>query len=398
MWEVLRNAQDPLRRSAGPEGFPLSTSGLCPSCGRPVVAGQRFCVNCGAALPTSPPAQAAAPPSAPAAPPPAGYPAAGAPPPAYAQPAYPPGYPGYGPYYAPPVRRADFSNIFSGTFDVWLRNFGPLFLVYVVLSLITGALSLAGAYLILGVPYLSGGLGGISFTAPAAADVVAYILWEFLSVIISLLITSAVIGGVTDFAVRQYRGERAPIMDSLRRGFQRVLSVLGANLLTTIITVGVLLVPVALLVVGAVSLGSPAAIGLICGVLIALPFLFVLVVYIAIALSLYAPSIMMENKHAVDSLYRSWDLTKGHKWSILWTGIVVGLIAAILSGAGGAVGELVGNPFVTLVITAIIAGITGSWFTVLCAVAYDLIVRTPPMVYAPPPAPSPYPQGPAPPP
>ncbi len=339
-----------------------------------------------------PPAQAAAPPvagglppPAPAAtPPPTGYPPAGYPPAGYPPPVIPPGYPGYQPFYAPPPKRADFSNMFSGTFDVWIRNFLPLFVVYLLLSLITGSLSVIGSYLLLGVAYIPGGIGGISFTAPTGADVVLFIVWELFAVIISLLLTSAVIGGVTDFAVRQYRGEKASIMDSLRRGFQKMLSVLGANLLVTLITVGVILAPFALLVLGAVAVGStPAAVALICGALIALPFLGVLVIYLAIALGLYAPAIMMEDKHAVDSLYRSWDLTKGHKWSIFAAGLVVGILAGLLGAAGSVAGIF--SPIAGVIVTAIITGFTGSWFTLLAAVAYDLIVRTPPpMAWAPP--------------
>ncbi len=365
-----------------------------------VVAGQRFCVNCGAALPAVPPP---APPTAPAAPPaaappPTGYPPSGYPPAAYPPPAapptaYPPAAYGYTPYYGPPARRADFSNMFSGTFDVWIRNIGPLFLVYLILNLITGSLSVIGSILLLGVPYTAGGIGGISFIAPSAVDLLAFVAWEFLTVLVSLLITSAVIGGVTDFGVRQYRGERVSIMDALRRGFERLLSVLGANILVTLITVGVILVPFAVLVAGALTIGaSPAGIALICGAVIALPFLAVLVLYLVIALSLYAPAIMMENKHAVDSLYRSWDLTKGHKWSIFATGLVVGILAAIIGGVAGFVAVLSGNAIVEVVVTAIVAGITGSWYTVLAAVAYDLIVRAPaPQPWVPPYAPAPPP-------
>lgn len=360
------------------------------------MAGQRFCVNCGTSLPataavpgTAPAPQAGAPPAGGAlpptpSPPPAGYPPAGYPPAAYPPPVVPPGYPGYQPFYAPPARRADFSNIFSGTFDVWIKNFLPLFVVYLLLSLVTSSLSLVGSFLLLGVPYIPGGLGGISFSAPTGADVALFILWEFFAVVVGLLLTSAVIGGVTDFAVRQYRGEKVPIMDSLRRGFGRILSILGANLLVTLITVGVILAPFALLILGVVAVGPTAGgIALICGALIALPFLAVLVLYLAIALGLYAPSIMMEGKHAVDSLYRSWELTKGHKWSILWAGVVVGILAGILGGIGGFAAIL--NPIAGLLVTAIVSGITGSWFTLLAAVAYDLIVRSPPpMAWVPP--------------
>ena len=376
----------------------MSASGICPNCGRPVTPGQRFCVNCGAAIPSPPSApplvpangpEGGTPPSPPPAPPPGAPPTPGYPP------TFPPPAPApYPPTYAPLPSPANFSNIFSGTFRVWTENFGPLFLVYLVLYLVTGFLSLAGAYLILGIPYVSGGLVGPGLTtAPSTSDVVAFLGYSFVVSIIDWIFLSAVIGGVTDFAIRRHRGENVRLMDSLTRGLQRLLSILGGNLLVTLITTGVILLWAAVLVLGAFSIvgggPTPGSLAVLCGGLLALPFVFVLVLYLVLALCLYVPAIMMEGAHAVDSLGRSWNLTKGHKWSILGSGVVVGIIAVVIDAIIAAIGVASGNAFVEVVALALAAGITGSWFTVLTSVAYDLIMRQPqpsvwPPSYAPP--------------
>jgi len=363
----------------------MSASRFCPNCGRPVPLENSFCVSCGFAMP--PPAGVAPPRMPPPATPgaPGGVPPP-SPPAAYA--AYPPGAPP--PYYQPP-KRAGFSSILSGTFDVWTKNFGAFFIVYLVLSLVTGGLSLAGAYLILGVPFV--GSSFIPGTVPTTSSLVAYIGYEIVVAVISWVLTSMVLGGVVDFSVRRFRGENVRIMDSLSKGMQRVLSILGANLLVTVITLGIILLWAGLLVLGAVSFvatgGAAGAIAAVCGALIALPFVFVLVLYFVLALCLYAPAIMVEGSHAIDSLGRSWALTKGHKWSIFAAGLILGIVLALIDGAIGVVGTVTGNPFVQLGATALATAITGAWFAILTSVAYDLIVRQPqasvwPPSYAPP--------------
>jgi len=288
-------------------------------------------------------------------------------------------------------RKADVSNMLSGTFDVWTKNFGPFFVVYLVLALVVGGLSLAGAYLILGVPFVGGSF--VTGTVPSTANLAAYVGYEIAVAIISWVLTSVVLGGVVDFSVRRYRGENVRITDSLSRGLQRVLSILGANLLVTVITLGVVLLWAVLLLLGAVALiasgGTAGGFAALCGALIAMPFVFVLVLYLVLALCLYAPAIMMENSHAIDSLGRSWALTKGRKWSIFAAGLVLGILLALIDGAIGFAGGLTGNPIVQLVATALATAITGAWFAILTSVAYDLIVKQPqpsawPPTYAPP--------------
>lgn len=325
-------------------------------------------------------------------------PVSAAPPPAAAPPlapvaapgAAPPPAPGVSPSGYPPTyalpRRANATGLLSGTFDVWVKNFGSFFLVYLVLALVTGGLSLAGSYLILGIPYVSGGT--FSVTVPSTAHLVAYVVYQIFVAIVSWVFTSMVLGGVVDLSVRSYRGENVRLKDSLSRGLQRVLSIMGANLLVTVITVGVILLWVVVLILGAFSLvatgGAAGGIAAVCGALVALPFVMILVVYLVIALSLYAPAVMMEGAHAVDSLGRSWNLTRGHKWSIFGAGLVLGILLVILTAIIDGVGVVTGNALIQLVTTALGTAITGAWFAILTSVAYELITKQPqPSVWPP---------------
>lgn len=359
----------------------MSASRFCPNCGRPVPLENRFCVACGFAMP---PAGGMPPPGVP------GALAAPTPAPAYSYPGIPPGvppgyYPPVPPGYYPPVRRATFSEMFSGVFEVWTKHFLEFFVVYLVLSLVTGALGLLGAIVFLHVALPPGGFGGFSFTGvPSGVDLVAYVAWEFMVVVVGLVFSSIVLGGVTDLAVRARRGERVRLQDALSRGLHRFPSVLGANLLVTLVTVGVIFVPLILIVAVALGSASVASLGLLCGALLAFPLLGVLAIYIGLALLLYAPVIMVEGANALDSLGRSWNLTKGRKWSLFAAILVLGLISALLSGAITAIGVVSGNVVISTAATAIGTGVTGGWFAILAAVAYDLIVSEPKLMAVPP--------------
>lgn len=376
-----------VRSAAG--GSRLSAARFCPNCGRPVPPENAFCVACGFALGPAgtPPAAGGVPPAPGGAPgmpppPPAGYPPSG----------YPPGYPP--PTYVMPAK-VDFSTLLSGTFDVWVKNFGSFFLVYLLLSLVTNGLNLVGAYLILKIPYVGGGTIPIT-TAPTTSDLLAYVGYQVLVAIISLIFGSIVLGGVVDFSIRRYRGENVRLMDSMSKGLQRVLSILGANLLVSLVAVGVILLWAVLLIFGVVALvatgGTAGGLAALCGALIAFPFILVLVLYLVLALCLYAPVIMAEGAHAVDSLHRSWALTKGRKWSIFGAGLVLFIVTIIIGAIVGGIGALTGNPIVSLVATALATAITGAWITILTAVAYDRIVKQPqPSVWPPTYGPAPYP-------
>ncbi len=302
--------------------------------------------------------------------------------------AYPYGYPA--PTYVLP-RRADASNLISGTFDVWSRNFGSYFLVYLVLALFTGGLSLAGSYIILGVVYVPS--GSFFQSIPTTLSLRAYVAYQIVVGIVSWILGSMVLGGVVDFSVRRYRGENVRIADSLSRGLQRFSSILGANLLVTVITLGVVILWVVVLLLGALSLlttgGTAGGIAAVGGALVAMPFVLFFVLYINIALALYAPAVMMEGQRAVDSLGRSWNLTRGHRWSLFGSGLVFFILAALIDGAIGFLGALAGNDAVLLVAIALGTAITGAWFAILTSVAYDLITKMPqpsiwPPTYTPP--------------
>src|SRR5438128_8030724 len=116
----------------------VSASNPCPACGFANAPTNTFCVNCGTRLTV-----AAAPPAAP----PPGYPAAAPMP----YPGYPPAYPYPYPYAPTPLpRRATVGNILGSMFDVWSKNFLNFFVIFLLLSLITGTVGAVLSYAVFG--------------------------------------------------------------------------------------------------------------------------------------------------------------------------------------------------------------------------------------------------------
>ncbi|TLZ46630.1 MAG: zinc-ribbon domain-containing protein [Methanobacteriota archaeon] len=294
----------------------MAASKVCASCGAVNSPSNVFCIHCGKPL-----AAAEGPPS------PTPYPAA-----------YPPAYPGMPPpgaypYWGPPPRRATAGSILSAMFDVWTKNFVSFFAVFFTLSLVNGLFGVVLFYAFFGsfgvptgiFPGLPGAGGSVDLARLAGLAILVGV--------VGVILNSIVAGGMTEYAVRRYRGEQIDVQAGLRRGLERGLIAL----------------------------------------------------YVYIGMSLYAPAIMMENQTAIGGLSRSWQITKGSRWSlfgaILVTAILTTIIGVVITTPAGFAQNLI----VSVVAAALVSGIVGGWFLILAAVAYDLIVRAPAPMYGPPP-------------
>ncbi len=366
-------------------GVALSAPNVCPACGSANAPSNNFCLTCGTRLFST--STAPLPPSYPTYPP--GYPST--PYPLPGPPAYPGGYPPYG--WGPPMRGSRAGDILSGTFEVWSKDLVSYFVVYLVLAAVTGVIGGALSLALIG----TFGVGGIvpgtpSGAVPSGTSVLSLLLFAAAAIVASAILSSIVAGGMTEFAVRRFRGESMTVKDALRRGIQRFLSILGANILLTLIILALVFVPLVLilaLVFAAASGGgafSGAGIALVCGLLAALVIGGILAIYVYVAMSLYAPAIMMEGAGAVDGLKRSWAMTKGHRLSLFGALFVVFLLSAVVTGAITFPAGLAGLWVVSLVASALASAIVTPWAIILVAVAYDLIARPFPTVGTAPPA------------
>jgi len=274
----------------------------------------------------------------------------------------------------------------SGMFNVWTKNFLPFFVVYLALGAATGALSVALSFAIFGTVFVGGGFGGIPPTSFPTVNFGLILLDAIATFVVSAILSSIVTGAMTEYAIRRYRGEPMAVEQALRRGLARFPSILGANILLGLILFGLVTLPLLLILVALVAglNGATGTIALLCGGLILFAVLGVLAIFLYVSLVLYAPAIMMENASAVGGLSRSWRMTRGHRWSlfgaILVTSILVSVISIVISvpltltSMGG---DPIVSAFVSVVSSAFISALVGSWIVILVAVSYELIVRRP---------------------
>lgn len=307
-------------------------------------------------------------------------------PPPYPAPPYPGSYPP--PYYPPPgwapppprPPEATFANLFTGTFTAFFKDLGVFVLVYAVLTAVIGGMSYGLAVLFLGPGTFQGSTGAFfgipdvpfMFTGlPSTAFLLAFLTYGIVVVILTAIVASVVIGAVTHFAVQRIRGTPVTVRESFVKALERFPSILGAQLLLSVLIVGLVLAPIIGLAAGAFARNF-AVLGIS---VLALIVLIPVVIFLEVALSLNAPAIMIEGRDAVGGLRRSWELTRGRRLSIFAASLIIGLIVYVVSVIGSTVTAAYPYVAVLLAVNVFVQGIVGSWSVILAAVAYDLILK-----------------------
>jgi len=212
---------------------------------------------------------------------------------------------------------------------------------------------------------------------------------------VGLLIGSLVTGGLVFFAVHRHRGARVPLGEALDRGLAKFPRIVGSSLLVGLITLGPLGIPLWLML-WSLSLRDVALLLFsFLGFLVALP----LTIYLGVALSLWAPPIMLEDARVVPSLRRSWELTRGKRATLFGVTFVIGLLLSVLifpvSFAFLFLRETIGGIVLQLVSYTVFYAVNASLGICVSAVAYNLILQERGVPVFPPPPQVPLPQGPA---
>ncbi len=184
----------------------------------------------------------------------------------------------------------------------------------------TAGRAIAGTFRVLGGNVLTFGGVALAFFAPAIVVEMAMVnapessatgrLGTMLWNVLGCLVTAALTHGTLEVL----SGRRPTIAAMLGAGFRRGFRVLGASILTNLITVlGLILLVIP---------GLIAAAGL----------------YVATA------AVVAEPERAVRaSIERSWALTRGHRWAVLAIAVLFLAIALAASFAQGAAAEVLGE-------------------------------------------------------
>ena len=149
----------------------------------------------------------------------------------------------------------------------------------------------------------------VDLAGGASANPGLTLLDRLLSLVGGVLVTGATVRVVSE----AYLGQTPLFSDAMRFAFSKFGNILGANILSGLVTVlaALLLIVPGIIVACGYSVASAAA--------------------------------ALESGSGSDALKRSWGLTKGFKWKALWLWVVsIGLILVLYLGAGTLAGLLNG--------------------------------------------------------
>jgi hypothetical protein len=228
------------------------------------------------------------------------------------------------------LRPLSFGEVLDGALVLLRRHFGLVLTIAVVCEGIPTAMDVY-----------------IDLTGGASRNPGLSLLDRLLTLVGSVLVTGATVRVVSE----GYLGESPLFGDAMRFAGSRFGAILGANIMSGILTV---LATLALVIPGIV---------------------------VACGYSVAAEAAALESGSSSDALRRSWELTKGFRWKALGLGVVsICLILVVFVGAGvlgGILGGIMGGLDVVLAVigacvSLLIYPVISCVFTVFY---YDLRVR-----------------------
>lgn len=242
-----------------------------------------------------------------------------------------------------PIRRSaraipmEIGALLSLSFTTWLKTMPTVVLAMAIFAL----------------PFLFTGLYLPKLLEEQLRDsrsgILTILIVTFVPVALSIIANQVYVGAIAFGAVESLRGRSCAPMHSLRVAFRRLLPLVGAAFLV--------------------------GLAIFCGLMALVIPGFILMSVLAVA----APAVVCENRGAVDSLKRSAELTKGHRWTVFGAlfvmGIVTGIIGAIIGfvaafAFGGSIRSTVFD-----ILVQVFGMFVGSVTSILYAVIYFALRR-----------------------
>jgi hypothetical protein len=271
-----------------------------------------------------------------------------------------------------------FGEVLGNALKYWiggLRHYFPLYLVVqlVMVALAYGVifLSFYNPWIVLlssaFVPALGLNLLSTIFILPAVNIVTIGFIGFFIVIIVTNMVLQLLVTGTV---IHHGADIHAGLKPSLGRSFAfartRVVSLLGATVLSTLITLSFLAAPFA--VIGIALLGSLMlfwnplfSLVLLVAVLALSVASMFLLIYVVVRLAVFAPAVVLGGASAAASLRQSWKLAHGHFWRVFAIIIIMGLLITAITGLPSAFIAvsffLPVSPFVGLIFTVVYAAV-----------------------------------------
>lgn len=184
---------------------------------------------------------------------------------------------------------------------------------------------------------------------PEAAAIAGVGLVSFVA---AVFIRPFLTGVCCKVAAEAYEGDDPQAGDVLRSTRARYWPLVGVTVLMGLLGIGVFIVPMGLIVAGALNGGG----GIVAAGGVLLLVAVVVLIWVLVRLSLAHVVIVVERTGAMESLRRSWELAAGRWWRLFGTLLLAGIVTAIVSWIaafpfalpGSLFGAWIGVVFVTI--------------------------------------------------
>ncbi|MEM5772770.1 MAG: glycerophosphoryl diester phosphodiesterase membrane domain-containing protein [Candidatus Aenigmatarchaeota archaeon] len=196
-----------------------------------------------------------------------------------------------------------------------------------------------------------------------------YLIGAIIVYLIVGFILSIVAMGAFPIVVYQSRMKKEI---KLGEALKSSLKKFGKILLTLIILAGISIAIISIpLLVFILSIFFSSTILLVLSLILLIPFVVILV-FFSLRLSIAIPILILENKSLMESIKKSWNMTKGQIWSILGGSLLLALVVMVISlpiNFLGIVLEILHVPYVSnitnLITSTISLAFSGPFITIV---------------------------------
>lgn len=254
-----------------------------------------------------------------------------------------------------PLRPLTLSDLVSGTMQALRRNPRALFGVGLIVAVVAELVTVAVTVLVVG------GLPAVPTTEfPTFEELRPFLVATMIALLVVELMALVLVGVVNVVVPRAVFGHSTGLRAALTAALPKLPRLFGI-----LVAVGMMMIGIATIAVGAMVLGGEA------GLVLAFPAM-VAVVYLSIAFSFAASVAVVENLGIIDSLRRSRTLVHAVGWwrvfgVLLLAGIATALLAAIIGAVfeGVSGGSSVGTSLASVLTSAVFAPATQVLATLL---------------------------------
>lgn len=205
----------------------------------------------------------------------------------------------------------------------------------------------------------------ISLIMPYAFNYFTIIILFVVNFLLSIIVTGS-------FPIVVYQGlviKKIDLVKALKYSLERFGKILITYIISGGIIVGIISIPLLFSILARLS-NSPTL--LVISLILSIPFIIVSL-FISFRLFLIFPVLMLEEKRPIESIKKSWNITKGHVWSILGGILLLTLVVLVISLPiifFGLFFNFLGFPYISIITSFITSTISLAFYGPFATILY----------------------------